>query len=393
MCACLTWIPHCWNQLFGRILIHKNQVVKPLPYDVIANILSRLPADQVFECRIVCKEWWALISTPYFVEMHFKRSTPTLFMQCKSEVNLNEYNYFFFDKEAKKMMFKKIDCLLGQSMSKKCPLLVGLCNGLLLFRVDSDCSLILICNPITRERVTLRLPSPAVCICGFFFNSLGGDYCVLLYWRFKENEYNYAIYSHRAIWRLVGNFQHCPITRFPPSIVNGTLHWIVKHYPYGDVTGLRSCRESILTFNIVEEKFSVRPHPGQESCLWDRDRHTLYMRLLEMEEQLTLSNVYPTHIDIWVLEDYADWVWIKRYKVYQYHPSDINSCYVPSSLVNFQNSELLLIATGRLVIRYHLRQHTVRKIDIPKRLNMSKSLFNTSVLTAYNKSLISLKDL
>ncbi|KAL8552286.1 hypothetical protein ACS0TY_001108 [Phlomoides rotata] len=44
-----------------------------LPYDIIENILSRLPAKYLLRFKVVCKLWEAMISDPTFAETHFQQ--------------------------------------------------------------------------------------------------------------------------------------------------------------------------------------------------------------------------------------------------------------------------------------------------------------------------------
>ena len=60
---CLMWIPHFWDMLICTMTTHNNGFFRPLPREIIIDILSRLPADCVLKCRRVSKEWLALTST------------------------------------------------------------------------------------------------------------------------------------------------------------------------------------------------------------------------------------------------------------------------------------------------------------------------------------------
>ncbi|KAJ4822169.1 hypothetical protein Tsubulata_020775 [Turnera subulata] len=59
----------------------------PLPDDVIIDILSRLPADHVLQCRKVCKRWRALTSTAYFAQLQLQRATPVVLAGCLDSEN------------------------------------------------------------------------------------------------------------------------------------------------------------------------------------------------------------------------------------------------------------------------------------------------------------------
>ena len=80
---CLKWIPHLCHQLVWLVAIHKKGFVKPLPDDIIIDILSRLLAECVLECRKVCRVWLALTSMPHFIEMHHKRAIPEILCSAR----------------------------------------------------------------------------------------------------------------------------------------------------------------------------------------------------------------------------------------------------------------------------------------------------------------------
>ncbi|KAF7128156.1 hypothetical protein RHSIM_Rhsim11G0104100 [Rhododendron simsii] len=158
---CLTWIPCLWDKLICSLNISKDGfAVQDLPSEILVDILSRLPGDCVLECRRVCKQWLALTSTPNFVEMHLKRATPVLFMQ-RVDNNANKLDMFIFDEGAKaNKMIKKMGAkLMHLEAPPHKPLLCGSCNGLLVFRPWFPSSLSFICNPLTREKITIQAPA------------------------------------------------------------------------------------------------------------------------------------------------------------------------------------------------------------------------------------------
>ena len=159
---CLKWIPHLCHQLVWLVSIREKGFVKPLPDDIIIDILSRLPAECVLECRKVCRLWLALTSTPHFIEMHLKRATPEIFVHCLYYPNLvkEELDLFIFYEGAKKgKMIKKMRARsIMYFLKGHCPVLLGSCNGLLLFRSSFQNRIHGFCNPVTRQRAHLLAP-------------------------------------------------------------------------------------------------------------------------------------------------------------------------------------------------------------------------------------------
>ena len=68
------------QQLFGT-LTSSSLLAPPLPtlpFDLITDILCRLPVKYLVQFRCVCKSWNSLISDPKFAEKHLRLSTTRL---------------------------------------------------------------------------------------------------------------------------------------------------------------------------------------------------------------------------------------------------------------------------------------------------------------------------
>lgn len=165
--SCISWI----HVLYQKLVNPFNPMTESehLPEDIIAEILIRLPAEHVHQCRAICKEWNSLISTSLFNEMYLKHATPTLvFQQCTR----HQKELFFTDEwgdmnnSLGKPTKQKI-CTSNVSSIKynETPYLSFSCNGLIVFR-KSLCapnysiflrnSFTTIFNPITRQEITLH---------------------------------------------------------------------------------------------------------------------------------------------------------------------------------------------------------------------------------------------
>lgn len=178
----LTWIPHLWCHLFGSFVFFKNGVVRHLPNDIVVNILSRLPAYSVLESQGVCKKWQELTSSPQFVELHLRNVTASSTFVSITEYCDENIDMFFFDEQAKKDK-RVIKIWTSQDHRTVIPdrvVLIGSCNGLLLFREFLIFSKIYILNPVTQEQrfFTFTRNCPGY-LCGFYFHRLTGKYKLL----------------------------------------------------------------------------------------------------------------------------------------------------------------------------------------------------------------------
>ncbi|KAF7126396.1 hypothetical protein RHSIM_Rhsim11G0104400 [Rhododendron simsii] len=375
---CLTWIPHLWDTLICSLNVRKDGFsMQDLPEEILIDILSRLPGNCVLECRRVCNQWLALTSTPSFVEMHLKRAAPVLFVQCIDHVE--KMDMFIFDEGAKaNQMIKKIGAEFMHLEASHVPILSGSCDGLLLFRPNFPSSLSIVCNPLTGEKVTIRAPVDPVIVCGVFFHPLTKDYKLLfvhqkqLFAPLGGVAFEYFLYNLGGqCWRKLDGFPYQPIVLFPPTILNGALHWIVNPYwvrvNNGDIPPSDNL---VMMFNMDTEEFRHMPHPGVECPMWEVHKNA---RLFEMKGKLASCHVNNSYVYVWALEDYKNWIWVKRYSVnlhldvkrYPFDITHISPSYWNSliTLVGIQNDELLFDWNSRGVFRYNLLQKTIKQIN------------------------------
>ncbi|KAI6705085.1 hypothetical protein NL676_008047, partial [Syzygium grande] len=110
-----------------------------LPDDVMTDVLSGLPADQVANLRRVCKGWCSLTATPNFVRLHLERSTPVIYFQTHSpeHIDHNKFTLFSIDwsSKKKKQLIREIRSRKIESLPSKGFLrFSGSCNGLFIFK-------------------------------------------------------------------------------------------------------------------------------------------------------------------------------------------------------------------------------------------------------------------
>ncbi|KAI6704054.1 hypothetical protein NL676_013190 [Syzygium grande] len=104
ICLCFTWLSHLWSHFIGSSTSQDTASLESLPDDVMADVLSLLPADQVANLRRVCKGWCSLTATPYFVRLHLERSPPVMIFQTRSpeHIDHNKFTLFYVDWSSKK---------------------------------------------------------------------------------------------------------------------------------------------------------------------------------------------------------------------------------------------------------------------------------------------------
>ncbi|CAK7340598.1 unnamed protein product [Dovyalis caffra] len=377
-----------WDPLVGTFITQQSRMAdtEHVSNDVLIEILSWLPADCILDCQRVCRKWQALTSTPSFAELQLKRAAPGILA-----------SYMSFAKESYCLYIDE-----GHRSKANNQTLMHLMRLVDYTLIPPPGVEFFICNPFTQQRITLGTPPRNAFICGFFFHTMEGDYRVLSV--FEDPEcYRYLMFSLQTrCWRLLPSSSYCHPFSTSPIVVDGNLHWMVYHrrpsllfqhcQPKSrDFVDL-PCRNSILRFNMLTEEFDSMAHPQCDCCLQRSDDFLNLdmqeMHLIKMDEALSLCHVQHGLIDIWLLEDYSNWLWVQRYKVnlkwdIKYDPFYRNGFI---HLVSFQNGELLLDWKRRGgLFGYSLELNTVRKINMKE---IEEESFN---FISHTPSLVSLR--
>ncbi|EYU26481.1 hypothetical protein MIMGU_mgv1a024112mg, partial [Erythranthe guttata] len=190
---------------------------------------------------------------------------------------------------------------------------VGCCNGLALFHSTTPSSLHIVVNPSSNEiQQKIYGPFRGGHFCGFFYHPLAKEYRILNVLKLETDRYEYNIYLFGAKkWRRIENpyFSRIPSQsrnvkgRYRidgnPANMNDALHWDIGE---------------IMVFDIINEEFSIRVLPFEG----DYHRGGCFVRhLLVKDNRLCFCIVghEAPLMDIWILEDYAKWRWVRKYIV------------------------------------------------------------------------------
>ncbi|KAK8484733.1 hypothetical protein V6N11_014482 [Hibiscus sabdariffa] len=300
-------------------------MARGLPEMLVLDILSKLPVKSLTRFKCVCKLWSSSFQTPLFITQHHHNHLTNdhlnhLVKRCDGET-LSDLCYF-----------SQLSAEKGQDFSLKQNIHLpvfeieyythdvkvhGPQNGILCLVCDVN---ICLWNPSTREFKILpqssnqRLPSAArtrFAGLGFGYDSQTDDYKVV---RFIANIFEYdcygtSCYDHTTVqvelYSLKGNSWKeisdpmisepdvgvCDTT-LPDNYVNGFYYW----HSYDD---------SILSFDMVNERFSTLPLPG----------FNLPVELINYNGLLG-AIVYPRQgtpksFDLWVMNGF----WTKQFSI------------------------------------------------------------------------------
>ncbi|OMO61682.1 hypothetical protein COLO4_33377 [Corchorus olitorius] len=397
----LTQVLQDWFPWLKQKQIPEINPLPDLPDDLMLEIFTRLPATQVLNCQKVCRAWLRLSSTQDFAKQHLLRAIPILFAHYTFPLNLAsqfKLNFFFLDRNATEMD-QVCPNFPMQRMSMSHLVLVGSCNGLLVFTAlprdnSQDPSIIYVCNPTTQEVIVMSKPLVDGYCCGIYFHSSTKEYRIL--YVTHGNEY-LILTVGKTGQRSVGTFACSPSKAFLPITFNKNLHWMVM-LKEEEVDTPSSCAKFIMVYNVETEEFNILPHPeAQQTLICSKIVHE-NMKLIEMDGGLSFWwSFRDGFLHGWVLIDYDRWDWTRTFminidSIAEQYPCEAENPMMPPydiKLVNIKNNQLLLVWSERGVFRYDLETGIIQKIKLPRinKFNHKKELLS---LTSYTESFISL---
>ncbi|XP_026415927.1 F-box protein At3g07870-like [Papaver somniferum] len=288
--------------------------LKSLPQEITWNIFSRLPVESVLNCKLVCRSWRELLQfraiKNYFAYQHLQRQHglgPHILVQQQQQQH-KPFEHHHYGSDSETMSFVAFDIYAqvflyleyhddddhGISKKKiimKFPIgasgVVGSENGLgclkartryngipEYMRPDEPLN---ICNPITREFVTLprilidekKTIDGVHIVYGFGYHPFINEYkvvriCYIGDEKSPSFEGKVEVYTlgSGSGWRNVGETKYFLGRRVGGNksgvCVNGALHWL--------------CDDSanILAFDLVHEEFHLLPTPIKQKFFFGR---------------------------------------------------------------------------------------------------------------------------
>ncbi|KAL2922241.1 F-box protein CPR1 [Bienertia sinuspersici] len=235
------------------------------PTTIFAEILSKLPVKSLFPMKLVCKSWYSLIKSPYFIKLHLnqtlisnsdryllKSSIGAAFYYAKLDL---PHNYLSFSTLEHPLEYEEVEVF-------------GACNGVVCIS-NYDKIDVFLYNPLTKSRRKLppkRIPNPEKdCVLfGFGYDSKSDDYKVLrILQGFSCQKCCYdeaQVYSlNNNAWKsvaFVSKPYFFPFADCHGVLVNEGLHYIVSSEELDSQQ-----RKMIACFDLRTEKFSLMDCP------------------------------------------------------------------------------------------------------------------------------------
>ncbi|XP_059432374.1 F-box/kelch-repeat protein At3g06240-like [Corylus avellana] len=327
-----------------------------LPYEIMEEILSRLPIKSLCRLRCVSKLWRFLISDPHFIKMHLKRrSMHKVFMsfiyRCK--IQFFDYEALFNGDDDQNSAVKNLQ-LPVETGSIRSAKLLGSCNGLLCLGLGERN--VIVWNPCIREYKKLQEPQgEGDGSYGFGYDSCNDDYKLVRVIRGNGSEkmINVDVFSLKtSSWRRIC-YGGCKFDLLDPmgTFFNGSVYWQAKHG--GDTDRMTL----IVSFDLVEEKFRELPKPDGSFAAGP-------MLGVLGECLCACCSEFRKGVELWAMEEEgAEVSWIKLANVSRRtEPAYVLDYSIP--LCFAKNGEALILQGGLKVDAYNLQENRCRRIFI-----------------------------
>lgn len=228
------------------------------PKEIISDILSRLPIESIFTCKIVCKTWCDIIRDSYFVNKlcnsHY-HPTRLILKPLRGRVTSDSSSHLLLvDIEEQKTRRIPVDkMLLGLRI-------MCICNGLLCLALGNKIDPVVIYNPITREHVVLPSPGSKPTLCnhkvGLGFDPSSGKYKVVQAYTLYSNNGKMTRFEIISLGESSWRELSAPQGMLDLAVLgvvfwNGALYWKM-------IDGIDI---DIVEFNLSDEKFHAITFP------------------------------------------------------------------------------------------------------------------------------------
>ncbi|GKB01307.1 putative F-box domain-containing protein [Tanacetum coccineum] len=244
--------------------------------DEFEEILLRLDAEDLLRCKSVCKSWYSLISSPYFVKAHLKHA-------CNNNRELGHFRI--------QLNWKM--CFVN--------MMVGSSNGLVC--ISPYLAEFLVTNPSTREvkqLPTLPYRNRSKLCWGFGYDSSTDDYKLVVGANQDSHLMRFQVLSLKSNqWKFLGELNYDYYCRHGPGFLyNGALHWFMDDPN-------NSMNKVILAFDLSLEKFKEIPPPDDTTYVCDyRTKLGIFEECLCVFRIAFSFNENDTYLPTWVMKNY-----------------------------------------------------------------------------------------
>ncbi|XP_004486105.1 F-box/kelch-repeat protein At3g23880-like [Cicer arietinum] len=290
-----------------QTLITLGDSLPTLPFELIIEILSRLPVKFLIQLQCVCKSWKSLISDPKFAKMHLRMSTTrhlVVLTLTKPSRSLIVKTYPLSS------LFTEITATATQlayplNNDNQFEFIVGSCHGILCFAIDQ--SVALLWNPSIRKFTklpSLEYPCRLGCytIYAFGYDHFSDTYKVVSVSCYRSFNLTDCFFKTKVKIHTLGTNSWRRIQDFPTGVpfefdesgkfVNGTINWLASTNS--------SSLWVIVSLNLKDECYQELLLPDYGGV----DVVTLTIGVLS--DCLCILSYSDTFSDVWLMKEYGN---------------------------------------------------------------------------------------
>ena len=286
-----------------------------LPFDLLSEILCRLPVKLLVQLRCLCKFFNSLISDPEFTKKHLHLSTTRhhLILSSKNDKS-RELRLFDFPISSVFSSSIVTQTQLNLPISLKTNgygkhLAVCSCDGILCISSTSvDHRYAILWNPSIRKFKILppqedyRWKRVFDSFYSFGYDHFIHNYKVIVIYlciTSKTNEVRVHTLGTDN-WRRMHDFPFCGLIRGSGIFVSGTVNWFAFDVP-------NNCRREIVSFDLEKESFKILSQPNLEKDSWN---------LGVLKDCLCIFSHNDIFVDVWIMKEYGNKEsWTKLYNI------------------------------------------------------------------------------
>ncbi|CAK8531021.1 unnamed protein product [Lathyrus sativus] len=332
-----------------------------LPFEIVVEILSRLPVKFLMQFQCVCKSWKSLISDPKFAKKHLRHASQSLMLTLRNPsldfvVIANPLSSVFIEATT-----SAIQVEYPLKYKNHSAVIVGSCHGILClsFCFTLNKGVVFLWNPSIRKFT--KLPSleeiyrTTFCF-SFGYDDLSDSYKVVVVC-FPHNAIDYPVSNCKNVVKVhtLGTTSWRRIPGFPPNtlildksgkFLSGTINWLVYRQNYS------SCWV-IISLDLEKEFYRELPQPDYGEI------NLLSLNTGVLRDCFCIFSSTDTFSDVWLMKEYGNkdsWTKLFRFP----HTRNLGSWPHVSALYVSQDDQVLFdIQLAELVV-YNSRDGTFK---------------------------------
>ncbi|CAK8574254.1 unnamed protein product [Lathyrus sativus] len=274
-----------------------------LPFDLVTEILCRLPVKHLVPLRCVSKSWNSLISADSkFAKKHLRLSTsshdrhhliltpthsspefPVLCFPISSIFSST------FTTTVKQFSYSIREILIKGAYANR----ASTCDGMLCFKIDASSALL--CNPSIRKLKILpplNLPKQLFTLYTLVYDRFTNNYKIIVIYSTLGRKYEVNVHTVGTdYWRKIQDFPNPLFAPVPGIFVSDSVYWLV--YDGGaDVTPL------IVSLDLEKESYQNLSLPF---------KHAHFTTSLgTLRGCLSLLSQRDKFYDVWIMKEYGN---------------------------------------------------------------------------------------